>query len=184
MKKFLALLLAVAMLLTLAACGPKADNKDQNNDANGDDIQTEGWVPTEPINVIVAYKAGSGSLRFGFHTGDLGAGVCGTGEEPPLGDSSPFLRLVVVGWLVIYLVGCQSYSCHPPERVIVSISNCVSLTEIYQSRLTSLLTIRQERILISAATKVSSSPGFSGSITSSGSYTGVPRPVRDLMFAL
>lgn len=131
-----------------------------------------------------SYKAGSGSLRFGFHTGDLGAGVCGTGEEPPLGDSSPFLRLVVVGWLVIYLVGCQSYSCHPPERVIVSISNCVSLTEIYQSRLTSLLTIRQERILISAATKVSSSPGFSGSITSSGSYTGVPRPVRDLMFAL
>lgn len=51
-----------------------------------------------------SYKAGSGSLRFGFHTGDLGAGVCGTGEEPPLGDSSPFLRLVVVGWLFTWLV--------------------------------------------------------------------------------
>lgn len=32
MKKFAALLLAVAMLLTLVACGPKTDNNDNNND--------------------------------------------------------------------------------------------------------------------------------------------------------
>lgn len=55
--------------------------------------------------MLCPFKAGSGGSRFGFLTGDPGAGVCGTGEEPPLGDSSPFLRLVVVGWLVGYLLG-------------------------------------------------------------------------------
>ena len=61
MKKFLALLLALAMLFTLAAC-TKTETKDpDDNQGEENNNQTEGWVPTEPINVIVAYKAGSGT---------------------------------------------------------------------------------------------------------------------------
>ena len=52
-KKLLVSLLAVSMILALlAACGNKDNNKGNTGDA---------WAPTEPINVIVAYKAGSGT---------------------------------------------------------------------------------------------------------------------------
>ena len=53
MKKFLALLLCLVMVFALAACGqergPGSDNVD------GD------WTPTEPVTIIVSYKAGSGT---------------------------------------------------------------------------------------------------------------------------
>jgi len=73
MKKFLALLLAVAMLFTLAAC-TKEEAKDPDNGGEENNEQTEGWVPTEPINVIVAYKAGSGTdttARLLLQSGDF-----------------------------------------------------------------------------------------------------------------
>ena len=38
MKKFAALLLAVAMLFTLVACGPKTENND-NNDNNDQQVE-------------------------------------------------------------------------------------------------------------------------------------------------
>ena len=67
-KKLLALLLAAFMLLSLCACGggsgddagttpPPADN------STGDTSEpaATGWTPSEPVNMIVAYKAGSGT---------------------------------------------------------------------------------------------------------------------------
>lgn len=62
-KRLFATLLFGAMLLSLAACGPKEEKKDPNP-GNSTPVENQGdtaWTPTEPINVIVAYKAGSGT---------------------------------------------------------------------------------------------------------------------------
>lgn len=55
MKKFLSLLLAMLMVLSLAACGEKAPAET--------DVPAEGgaWAPAENVTIIVAYKAGSGT---------------------------------------------------------------------------------------------------------------------------
>ncbi len=69
-KKFLALLLAAFMVLSLCACGGGTDGGDSNaappantdaNDANDAAEPATGWTPSEPVNMIVAYKAGSGT---------------------------------------------------------------------------------------------------------------------------
>lgn len=67
-KNLLTFFLAVSMLLSLCACGggsgddagttpPPADN------STGDTSEpaATGWTPSEPVNMIVAYKAGSGT---------------------------------------------------------------------------------------------------------------------------
>lgn len=70
-KKLLALLLAAFMLLSLCACGggsgdnagttppPAATNADDANEPA--EPAATGWTPSEPVNMIVAYKAGSGT---------------------------------------------------------------------------------------------------------------------------
>lgn len=60
MKKFLALLLALAMLLTLAACA-KTETKQPDNEGEENNTQTEGWAPDGPVTMVVAYKAGNGT---------------------------------------------------------------------------------------------------------------------------
>ena len=70
-KKFFALLLAALMVLSLAACG---GNDGGSNDGAKQDTppasdggsetkepESTGWTPSEPVNMIVAYKAGSGT---------------------------------------------------------------------------------------------------------------------------
>ena len=52
MKKWIALLLAVAMLFTLCACGPKTDNNDnQNNDNNNDGAKYD------TLSIMLSWKA-------------------------------------------------------------------------------------------------------------------------------
>ena len=70
-KKFFALLLAALMVLSLAACG--GNDGGSNDGANQDtppasdggsetkEPESTGWTPSEPVNMIVAYKAGSGT---------------------------------------------------------------------------------------------------------------------------
>ena len=41
MKRWISLLLAVCMLFTLVACGPKDDKQDQPDDSNNDQQQSE-----------------------------------------------------------------------------------------------------------------------------------------------
>ena len=53
MKKFLAMILALAMVLCLVACG----GSDKAADTSGDGA----WAPTDTVTVIVAYKAGNGT---------------------------------------------------------------------------------------------------------------------------
>lgn len=60
MKKFLALLLALAMLLTLAAC-TKTETKQPDNQGEENNTQTDGWAPDGPVTMVVAYKAGNGT---------------------------------------------------------------------------------------------------------------------------
>ena len=69
-KKFLALLLATFMLLSLCACGggdsgSSSGTSDTPPADSGSDQASEpaatGWTPSEPVNMIVAYKAGSGT---------------------------------------------------------------------------------------------------------------------------
>lgn len=52
MKKFLALILALAMMLSLSACG----NKDTGNAGDGE----ETWEPTKPITILAPAGAGGG----------------------------------------------------------------------------------------------------------------------------
>ena len=52
MKKFMAMLLALVMALSLVACGSKTDDSgDANNDAAAS-------YPTKNVNVIVPFSAG------------------------------------------------------------------------------------------------------------------------------
>ena len=72
-KKLLALLLAALMLLSLCACGggsgddagttppPASNTGDTNEPAEPAEPAATGWTPSEPVNMIVAYKAGSGT---------------------------------------------------------------------------------------------------------------------------
>lgn len=55
MKKFLAMILALAMVLCLVACGGSGDSADAGGDAG------EAWAPDDTVTVIVAYKAGNGT---------------------------------------------------------------------------------------------------------------------------
>ena len=67
-KRLLTFLLTASMLLSLCACGggsgdnagttppPAAANTDDANEPGA-----AGWTPSEPVNMIVAYKAGSGT---------------------------------------------------------------------------------------------------------------------------
>ena len=67
-KRLLTFLLTASMLLSLCACGggsgdnagttppPAAANTDDANEP-----AATGWTPSEPVNMIVAYKAGSGT---------------------------------------------------------------------------------------------------------------------------
>ena len=71
-KKFLALLLTALMLLSLCACGggsgndagttpPPADAGTSGDANEPSEPGAAGWTPSEPVNMIVAYKAGSGT---------------------------------------------------------------------------------------------------------------------------
>ena len=71
-KKFLALLLTALMLLSLCACGggsgndagttpPPADAGTSSDANEPSEPGATGWTPSEPVNMIVAYKAGSGT---------------------------------------------------------------------------------------------------------------------------
>ena len=71
-KKFLALLLTALMLLSLCACGggsgndagttpPPADAGTSGDANEPSEPAATGWTPSEPVNMIVAYKAGSGT---------------------------------------------------------------------------------------------------------------------------
>ena len=71
-KKFLALLLTALMLLSLCACGggsgndagttpPPADAGTSSDANEPSEPAATGWTPSEPVNMIVAYKAGSGT---------------------------------------------------------------------------------------------------------------------------
>ena len=53
MKKILALLLTLCMVLALTACGGSSAPQGQNVSGN--------WAPNGPVTVIVAYKAGNGT---------------------------------------------------------------------------------------------------------------------------
>ena len=66
MKKFFALLLALCMIFALAACGssaPAAPAATETPAAEepAENAESTGWAPDGPVNVIVAYKAGSGT---------------------------------------------------------------------------------------------------------------------------
>lgn len=54
-KRMIALLMTALFVLSLAACGGKPAAQPNGGDAGGE------WAPTEPVNMIVAYKAGSGT---------------------------------------------------------------------------------------------------------------------------
>ena len=71
-KKLFTFLLAVSMLLSLCACGggsgndagttpPPADAGTSGDANEPSEPGAAGWTPSEPVNMIVAYKAGSGT---------------------------------------------------------------------------------------------------------------------------
>lgn len=58
-KRTLALLLSLVMVFGLTACGGSEEPAPAPED--GGDVAEEAWAPEEPVNMIVAYKAGSGT---------------------------------------------------------------------------------------------------------------------------
>jgi tripartite-type tricarboxylate transporter receptor subunit TctC len=72
MKKYLALILALCMVFALCACGssgttattateaPAAEAADTET-TEATETTSEGWAPTGPVTMIVAYKAGNGT---------------------------------------------------------------------------------------------------------------------------
>lgn len=58
-KRTLALLLCAAMMTALAACGGGSATPAPSGEAPSE--APAAWTPTEPVNMIVAYKAGSGT---------------------------------------------------------------------------------------------------------------------------
>ena len=56
MKKYLALVLALCMVLALCACGAKPAEAPA-----AEAPAAEGWAPDGPVTMIVAYKAGNGT---------------------------------------------------------------------------------------------------------------------------
>lgn len=69
MKKIIALLLSVVMLLTLVACGPKTENNDDQN--NNDDQQGEASFPTETWKLGASGGETSTWIIAGKHFADL-----------------------------------------------------------------------------------------------------------------
>ena len=65
MKKILTLALALCMIFALAACGgssaPAAATPAPAAAAPAAEASAEGWAPSGPVTMIVAYKAGSGT---------------------------------------------------------------------------------------------------------------------------
>ena len=65
MKKYLALVLALCMVLALCACGAKPAEAPAAEapaaEAPAAEAPAEGWAPDGPVTMIVAYKAGNGT---------------------------------------------------------------------------------------------------------------------------
>ena len=66
MKKYLALVLALCMVLALCACGAKpaeapAAEAPAAEASAAEAPAAEGWTPDGPVTMIVAYKAGNGT---------------------------------------------------------------------------------------------------------------------------
>lgn len=60
MKKWIGISLAALLLATTVACSSPAA-KTSSQTASGETAAAEGWQPDKDINVVVAYKAGSGT---------------------------------------------------------------------------------------------------------------------------
>lgn len=90
MKKFLAMILALAMVFCLAACGGGGSNSD-------DGASDDAWAPDDNITVIVAYKAGNGT--------DLTARVLAQYAEKYLGQTVVIENLEggsgAIGWTAL-----------------------------------------------------------------------------------
>ncbi len=60
MKRISILLLVLMLLLSVTACGGSASSTPASSSATPD-ASVAGWIPTENVTIIVAYKAGSGT---------------------------------------------------------------------------------------------------------------------------
>lgn len=89
MKKFLAMILALAMVFCLGACG--------GSGSSDDDASDEAWAPDDNITMIVSYKAGNGT--------DLTARVLAQYAEKYLGQTIVIENLEggsgAIGWTAL-----------------------------------------------------------------------------------
>ena len=56
-RKLFALMLALAMIFTMSACGDSSTSSDTSTDTDSSE-ETAAWTPTENITVVVPYGAG------------------------------------------------------------------------------------------------------------------------------